>query len=57
MDCGHQRIRCTNNRFFCLDCGAEIADPYKAEKEEKPEEKPVEPAKKAAKPRGRKAEK
>lgn len=57
MDCGHHRIRCTNNVFYCLDCGAQVADPYQLREPEKPEEKPAEPVKKAAKPRGRKAEK
>ena len=55
MDCRHQRIRCTNNVFYCLDCGAQVADPYQPREPETPEEKPDETAKKAAKPRGRKA--
>lgn len=38
MDCKHTAIRCTNNRFFCLLCGAEI-EPQKPQ-EEKPAEKP-----------------
>ena len=37
MDCKHKRIRCTDNRFFCMDCGAEFTPPGEAVKE------PVEP--------------
>lgn len=38
MACTHKRIRCTNCKFFCLDCGAEIEAPAKAE-EPKPAKK------------------
>ena len=38
MDCKHNRIRCTDNRFFCMDCGAECSPPGEAKKD------PVEPA-------------
>ena len=31
MTCTHKRIRCTNCKFFCLDCGAEVEAPAKAE--------------------------
>ena len=31
MGCEHKRFGCRNNVFFCLDCGAEIPNPYKAE--------------------------
>jgi hypothetical protein len=24
MSCNHEKLRCTNNRFFCLICGQEI---------------------------------
>lgn len=24
MPCEHKRLRCTNNAFFCLDCGAAV---------------------------------
>ena len=27
MDCKHTALRCTNNRFFCLLCGAEVPAP------------------------------
>jgi hypothetical protein len=36
MDCKHTALRCTNNRFFCLLCGAEVPAPTA----EKPAEKP-----------------
>lgn len=40
MNCKHTAIRCTNGVFYCLECGAEIPNPY--EKQEKPEaKKPV----------------
>ena len=44
--CNHEKLRCTNNRFFCLICGQEI--------QEKPQEKPEE--KKPVKKRKEKAE-
>ena len=34
MSCSHEKLRCTNNRFFCLICGQEI--------QKKPQEKPEE---------------
>jgi len=37
MGCNHEKVRCTNDRFFCLICGQEIkmpkADPKADEKE------------------------
>ncbi|MBQ1792553.1 MAG: hypothetical protein II008_20430 [Oscillospiraceae bacterium] len=39
MKCDHKTFRCTNGVFFCLTCGAEIPNPYEAEKA--PEEKPA----------------
>lgn len=35
MDCKHERLRCTNNQFFCLTCGMKIDKPPEPEK--KPE--------------------
>lgn len=49
MDCKHTAIRCTNNRFFCLLCGAEI-EPQKPQ-EEKPAEKPKPAPKRTRKPK------
>lgn len=37
MVCEHKRLKCTNNVFFCLDCGAMVPNPYEAKK---PEEVP-----------------
>lgn len=54
MGCNHERIRCTDNRFFCLVCGAEIANPYEADKQEGAEEKPVETQKNGRKRKARK---
>lgn len=43
MNCKHTALRCTDNRFFCLLCGAEVEAPKpqeeKAEKPEKPKRK------------------
>ena len=50
MACDHKHLRCTNCRIFCMDCGVEL-NPNEIPK---PEEKPVETAKKG---KGRKAKK
>lgn len=39
MDCKHERLRCTNNQFFCLICGAKIDKPPEPEK--KPAKRPA----------------
>ena len=39
MECKHERLRCTDNRFFCLDCGAEVT-PAPRPKPPKEPEKP-----------------
>lgn len=31
MACTHKRIRCTNCKFFCIDCGAELKMPNEDE--------------------------
>lgn len=53
MACSHDRLRCTNNVFFCLKCGAQVASPYKADNNPpeagKPAEAPKRPAKRKAK--------
>lgn len=46
MDCKHEKLRCTNNRFFCLICGAEVEAPKPPE--EKPKEEPKKPRRKRA---------
>lgn len=40
MGCKHPAIRCTDNRFFCLICGAEIDPPEPREDKSKETEKP-----------------
>lgn len=54
MNCRHERIRCTDNRFFCLICGEELHQTDMAE--EIPEEKQDAPEE-AKKPVKRKAKK
>ena len=49
MNCNHERLRCTNNVFFCLKCGAQVASPYKADKNPQEAGKPAEAPKRAAK--------
>ena len=36
MACEHKCLKCTNNVFFCLDCGAMVPNPYEVEKQEAP---------------------
>lgn len=40
MECRHERLRCTDNVFYCLDCGAVVEMPTR-EEPQKREEKPV----------------
>lgn len=54
MDCKHDRYKCTDNRFFCLICGAEIADPFAVKQPAAEAEKPAEATKKAVKRKARK---
>lgn len=54
MACNHKQLRCTNNRFFCLVCGAEVPNPYKMDKDTDEPEKPVETQKTGRKRRTRK---
>jgi len=54
MDCKHDQYKCTDNRFFCLICGAEIADPFAVKERdtgraEKPAEAPPEAKKRTRK--------
>ena len=53
MACEHKHLRCTNCRFFCLECGAEV-NPNETPK---PEEKPVKTAKKGSKRKAKKEDK
>ena len=53
MNCKHEQVRCTNNVFFCLKCGAEVPSPYQAGKNPfgagKPAEAPKKPVKRTRK--------
>lgn len=49
MNCKHEQLRCTNNVFFCLKCGAEVPSPYKAEKNTPEKENGSEAPKRAVK--------
>lgn len=49
MNCKHEQLRCTNNVFFCLKCGAEVPSPYQAGKNPTGAEKPAEALKRAVK--------
>mgnify|MGYP003311179986 CR=1 FL=1 len=56
MDCKHERLRCTNNEFFCLLCGQRVpapaphdpGDQRQGQKENAPEG-PKKPVKRKAK--------
>lgn len=30
MACEHKQLRCTNNTFYCLKCGAVVRSPFEA---------------------------
>lgn len=49
MNCKHEHVRCTNNVFFCLKCGAEVPSPYQAGKNPSGAGKPAEAPKRAVK--------
>ena len=49
MACEHKRLKCTNNVFYCMDCGAVVPNPYEGKASTGPEEKPAETVKKAVK--------
>lgn len=57
MDCEHKHLKCTNNVFYCMDCGAVVPNPYKNGKQEGQEEKPAESPKTARKRKAAKADK
>lgn len=48
MACEHKRLKCTNNVFYCMDCGAMVLNPYEAEKQEAPKPSRKRKAKKEA---------
>ena len=49
MTCKHEQVRCTNNVFFCLKCGAEVPSPYRVKNNSTTEENASEAPKKAVK--------
>lgn len=57
MPCNHDRYKCTDNRFFCLICGAEIADPFAVKEDTGRAEKPAEEQKTGRKRKIKGAEK
>ena len=55
MPCEHKHLRCTNNVFYCLDCGTLVASPVTVEiiaEKEKPAEGPKTARKRKAKKEG-----
>ena len=42
MACEHKNLKCTNNVFFCCDCGAVVAAPVSFEELAAEKEKPTE---------------
>jgi elongation factor P--beta-lysine ligase len=54
MPCKHDRHKCINNRFFCLICGVEIADPFAVKEDTDRVEEPAEAPKKARKRKAKK---
>jgi hypothetical protein len=57
MACEHKRLKCTNNVFSCLDCGAVLPPDVLQRKPEGQEEKPAEAPKTARKRKTVKADK
>lgn len=49
MECRHERLRCTNNVYYCLSCGAVVPFDPVLDKREGEKEKPAEAPKKPAK--------
>lgn len=50
MTCKHERLRCTNNAFFCLDCGAAVLNPFEVNQhKEGQKEKPADAPKRKRK--------
>ena len=49
MACEHKNLICTNNVFFCRDCGAMVPNPYEDKETDGQKEKPAEEQKTARK--------
>lgn len=43
-NCSHVRLRCTNNVYFCQDCGQRVAWPASGIADDKQEEQEKKPA-------------
>lgn len=59
-NCSHMRLRCTNNVYFCQDCGQRVALPAPGvadDKQEGQKENAPEGPKKAAKRKAKKEDK
>lgn len=54
MACEHKNLICTNNVFFCSDCGAMVSAPVSFEESAAEKEKSAETPKKAVKRKARK---
>lgn len=57
MACEHKRLKCTNNVFSCLDCGAVLPPDVLQRKPEGQKEKPSEAPKTGRKRKAAKADK
>ena len=49
MSCNHEQLRCTDNVFFCVLCGAQVTRPVEVDKESTPAATPAEAPKRAVK--------
>lgn len=54
MDCKHERLRCTDNVYYCLSCGAVVPSPFAGDKREGEKENAPERLKKAVKRKAKK---
>jgi hypothetical protein len=57
MTCNHEQFKCTNGVFYCLKCGAEIANPFAVKEDTGRAEKPAEAPKTGRKRKAAKADK
>ena len=56
MICSHEKLRCTNNVFYCLACGARVPDPQAGRQSHEHAKSSQEEPKKAGKRKARKEE-